>query len=94
VTLCNAFGTEPAFDPGVCVGRIAPTPLLMVVATEDRVAPTEIALAAHGRAGEPKRLELIEGHHYAPYSGEALARAAEVAAEFLINALGGPRPPS
>ena len=87
ITLCNAFGTDPAFDPGVCVAHIAPVPLLMVVATEDRVASAEVAVAAFERAGEPKRLELIAGRHFVPYAGAALEQAAGAARDFLVEAL-------
>jgi cephalosporin-C deacetylase-like acetyl esterase len=91
VTLANAFGTDPAFDPGVCVAHVAPTPLLIVAATEDRVAPVEIARAAYARAGEPKRLEMIEGNHYAPYSGLGSAQAVAAARAFLVEALDADR---
>jgi hypothetical protein len=87
ITIRNAFGTDPVYDPGVCIDRIAPTPLLMVVATEDRLASTADARAAFERAGEPKRLELIEGHHFTPYDGEPLARAAAATRAFLLEYL-------
>ena len=87
VTLQNAFGGEPVYDPGVCVEYIAPTPLLMVVASEDRLAATVDSQAAYERAGEPKRLVMIEGHHFAPYEGPALARASETARDFLVEHL-------
>lgn len=87
VTVRNAFGTEPVYDPGVCVEFIAPTPPLMVIATEDRLAATADARAAYERAGEPKRLVMIEGHHFTPYEGEALARASNAAKDFLLEYL-------
>jgi fermentation-respiration switch protein FrsA (DUF1100 family) len=59
----------------------------MVVATGDRVAPVEMALAAFERAGEPKQLELIEGDHFVPYSGAAMERAAAVMRDFLLKYL-------
>jgi uncharacterized protein len=77
----------PAFDPGVAVGHVAPTPLLMVVATDDNLAATDVALSAFERAGEPKSLELIEGHHFVPYDGEALTSAATRARDFFIDSL-------
>ena len=77
----------PAFDPGVAVGHVAPTPLLMVVATDDDLAATDVALSAFERAGEPKSLELIEGHHFVPYDGEALTSAATRARDFFIDSL-------
>jgi fermentation-respiration switch protein FrsA (DUF1100 family) len=86
VTLRNAFGTEPAYDPGVCVAHLG-KPLLMVVATEDRLAETAVALAAFERAQEPKRLELIVGHHFVPYTGAAFAQAAGAARDFFLDYL-------
>ncbi|GAA2645385.1 alpha/beta hydrolase [Streptomyces lunalinharesii] len=68
------------YEPGSWIARVSPTPLLMVVALADTVTVTDLALAAHERALEPKRLELIPGGHFAPYvdrfeqsSGAALA---------------------
>ena len=46
------------YEPGAFMERIAPTPLLMVLGDADVVCPTDLALAAFNRAGEPKRLEL------------------------------------
>jgi fermentation-respiration switch protein FrsA (DUF1100 family) len=86
VTLRNAFGTEPAYDPGVCVGHLG-KPLLMVVAAEDRLAETAVTLAAFARAQEPKRLELIAGHHFAPYTGDAFVRASGAARDFFLEYL-------
>jgi uncharacterized protein len=65
------------YEPGTWISRVLPTPLLLVVASEDRVTVTDLALAAHERALEPKRLVLIPGDHFAPYSEQfALAGAA------------------
>lgn len=83
VTLANAFGSEPPFDPGVCVEYREGKPLLMVVATDDRVAPAEVALATFARAAEPKELVMIEGHHFTPYSGEGAELAIAATCRFL-----------
>ncbi|MFJ3762653.1 alpha/beta hydrolase [Streptomyces sp. NPDC090080] len=55
------------YDPGVWVDRIAPTPLLMIVGTKDTVTPTDLALRAFERAGEPKKLITYEGGHFDAY---------------------------
>ncbi|MBN9754760.1 peptidase S15 [Pseudonocardia sp. Ae406_Ps2] len=55
------------YEPGVYVDRVSPTPLLMVVATDDTVTLTDTALAAYERAREPKRLVLVPGGHFDPY---------------------------
>jgi cephalosporin-C deacetylase-like acetyl esterase len=55
------------YEPGAWIGRVSPTPLLMVVALNDTIAITELALAGYERALEPKRLEVIPGGHFDPY---------------------------
>jgi len=51
--------------------------LLMVVARDDRLTVTDLALAAYERALEPKRLALISGGHFSPYLDQfPLAEAA------------------
>lgn len=47
--------------------RISPTPLLMIIAREDAITPTDIALRALARALEPKKAVLICGDHYDVY---------------------------
>ncbi len=89
VTLRNAFDCDPVFDPGACIASLGSKPLLMVVATEDNLAATSIALEAFDRAAEPKRLELIEGHHFDPYEGAGFEQAARAAREFLLEHLKG-----
>jgi uncharacterized protein len=55
------------YESGAWVSRVSPTPLLMVVAREDKVTVADLALAAYERALEPKRLSLIPGGHFDPY---------------------------
>jgi fermentation-respiration switch protein FrsA (DUF1100 family) len=55
------------YEPGIWIGRVSPTPLLMVVALNDTITLTDLALAAYQHALEPKRLELIPGGHFDPY---------------------------
>ena len=55
------------YDPGVWIDRVARTPLLMIVASNDTMTPTDIALAAYERAGEPKKLITYEGGHFGAY---------------------------
>ncbi len=78
---------EPAFDPSVAVPFIGPASLLMVIAADDRVAPAPNALASYDIASDPKQLELIEGDHFVPYTGEAFTRASSVMREFLLKNL-------
>jgi uncharacterized protein len=58
------------YEPAAFIERIAPTPLLMIVPLDDTMTPTEDALDAYERAGEPKRLVTIPGTHYAVYGAQ------------------------
>ncbi len=40
------------------------TPLLMVVAEDDRLRPTDLAIDAYQRAREPKKLVIFKGGHF------------------------------
>jgi hypothetical protein len=55
------------YEPGHWVPRVSPTPLLMVVALQDTITVTDLALTAYERALEPKKLVLIPGGHFDPY---------------------------
>ncbi len=58
------------YEPGQWIGRIGPKPLLMVVAENDVVTPTDLALAAYERAVEPKKLRMIKRGHFDAYRSE------------------------
>jgi fermentation-respiration switch protein FrsA (DUF1100 family) len=76
-----------AYDVTRFVPRISPTPLLMIVADDDRTTPTDLALRAYASALEPKRLELLPGDHFVPYERE-FERAAGAASAWLAEHLG------
>ncbi|MEH3116381.1 MAG: alpha/beta fold hydrolase [Methylorubrum populi] len=58
------------YAPGDFVDRVSPTPLLMLVAEQDHIAVTDLALKAYEKALHPKRLVMINGGHFDPYLGE------------------------
>ncbi len=58
------------YEPGHWVSRIGPKPLLMVVAENDVITPTDLALAAYERAVEPKRLKIVKRGHFDAYRSE------------------------
>lgn len=58
------------YEPGQWISRIGPKPLLMVVAENDVITPSDIALAAYERAVEPKRLRIIRRGHFDAYLSE------------------------
>jgi pimeloyl-ACP methyl ester carboxylesterase len=69
------------FDPAVALPRLH-TPTLLVLASEDRVAPTSAGLAAFEILPGTKELLVVDGHHFTPYAGEALAQSATAALAF------------
>jgi len=76
------------YEPGIWISRVSPTPLLLVVARDDKLTVADLALAAYERALEPKRLALIPGGHFAPYLDQfplAAAAATEWFREHLLN---------
>jgi uncharacterized protein len=58
------------YEPGIYVPLISPTPLLMIIGRKDSVSCTDLQLAAYNRALEPKKLVLLSGGHFAPYTQE------------------------
>ena len=79
------------YEPEGCVARIAPTPLLMIVASRDVVTPIDGQRTAYVQAGEPKRLVEIDCGHFDVYSSH-LDAAADAAREWLCTHLEGARP--
>jgi uncharacterized protein len=76
------------YEPGVYIERIAPTPLLMVVAAGDHLTQADLALAAYGRAREPKRLELLPGGHFDAYTKD-FPTASGAARDWFVQHLVG-----
>jgi fermentation-respiration switch protein FrsA (DUF1100 family) len=79
------------YEPGNWITRVSPTPLLLVVARDDKLTVADLALAAYERALEPKRLALIPGGHFDPYLNEfplAEGAATEWFREHLLNPSG------
>lgn len=55
------FGIAKGHDPVACVGRISPTPILIMHGKADRIVPTSMGQRLFDAAGEPKELWLVEG---------------------------------
>jgi fermentation-respiration switch protein FrsA (DUF1100 family) len=66
VTLRSTFAAR-MYEPGIWAARVSPTPLLMIVATDDRLTMTDLELQAYEAALQPKRLVLVPGGHFDPY---------------------------
>jgi fermentation-respiration switch protein FrsA (DUF1100 family) len=70
------------YEPGIWVSRVSPTPLLMIVALDDTLTMTDLALAAYERALQPKHLVTISGGHFDPYLSE-FTRASTAAIDWF-----------
>lgn len=75
------------YEPASYIANISPTPLLMIVALQDHLAVAELALAAYGKALEPKRLVTLPGGHFEAYV-EAFEAAYGAATEWFRLHLG------
>lgn len=73
-----------SYAPEAFLRRVSPTPLLMVVADNDTLTPTAVALTSYAEALEPKQLELVPGGHFAVYE-EQFHRASHAARDFLLT---------
>jgi pimeloyl-ACP methyl ester carboxylesterase len=77
------------FSPDEVVHKIAPRPILFIVAEKDVLAPVEFAKELYDRAGQPKKFRVVRGasHHdtysTAPYSQEVRDEALEWLKHYL-----------
>ncbi len=55
------------YEPEIYVPRIAPTPLLMLVAENDVLCQTDLELATYETARQPKKLVILPGGHFDAY---------------------------
>lgn len=70
-------------NPRPFIPLIAPTPLLLTVAVDDTLTPSDLQLAAYNEAREPKQLQFVPGDHFAVYGGTTFARNVATQTEFL-----------
>ena len=60
------------FHPEWVVDRIAPRPVLFITTDDDRLVPPEESRVLYEKAGEPKKLVVLEGYgHYEVYAEPA-----------------------
>lgn len=74
------------YEPGAYIEYISPTPLLMVIGTGDHLTVADEALAAYGRALEPKKLALLRGGHFDAYVKD-FAAASGAARDWFVEHL-------
>ena len=66
----QTVGKTIEFEPGDYLPRIGTTPLLMIVADDDVITPTELTLQAYNRVEGPKQLIRLAGDHFCVYDSE------------------------
>lgn len=71
------------YDPAGPIHLISPTPLLMIVAAYDMVAPTDLALEAYERAMEPKAFVLLPCCHFDVNTEPWMPKAAKAALDWF-----------
>ncbi|MCK6563701.1 MAG: alpha/beta fold hydrolase [Dehalococcoidia bacterium] len=72
------------YVPEEMAPRIAPRALLVIAAENDATTPADEFRSVYEKAGEPKKLVIIEGiRHYEIYGGEPLERSAREAADWF-----------
>jgi uncharacterized protein len=75
------------YEPGEYIKRISPTPLLMVVAPNDRLVAGELAAAAFETAAHPKKLVLVPGGHFDAYVGRGFEISSGAARDWFVEHL-------
>ena len=70
------------YEPGHWAVRVAPTPLLIIVALADNITLTDLQLRAYEQILEPKKLVTVEGGHFDPYLKQ-FPRASEAAVSWF-----------
>ena len=79
------------FRPSELVHKLAPRPLLLIHGTENRLHSVEEAYDLYERAGEPKRLELLEGCGHTEWAFDdhpVFRRVAGLVRDFLDAGVG------
>jgi fermentation-respiration switch protein FrsA (DUF1100 family) len=76
------------YEPGAYIEYVSPTPLLMVVAAGDHLTVADEAIAAYGRALEPKKLALLRGGHFDAYVRDFPAASGAARDWFVEHLLG------
>jgi hypothetical protein len=75
------------YEPGRFLPLIAPTPLQMVVAPNDRLVAGELATAAFEQAAHPKKLVTVPGGHFDAYTGTGFEISSAAARDWFAEHL-------
>lgn len=70
VLTVRSFDLMRTYEPKDFAPRIAPTPVMLIVANRDQTTPTEWQLEMFETMGEPKALTRLDCRHYDVYMGQ------------------------
>lgn len=77
-----------SFNPEWVVDRISPRPIMFITTDNDRLVPPAESEALYARAGNPKRLVILQGWgHYEIYEGEAFRQVMTAATDWYTQYL-------
>jgi dienelactone hydrolase len=77
-------------EPMRYIGRVSPTPLIMINGTEDEQVPRHNAELLYNAAGEPKSITWLESRHVRPDNVELTRRiVAELKRQLGLRGIGG-----
>jgi fermentation-respiration switch protein FrsA (DUF1100 family) len=79
----RSLGLRLEYEVSPYIDRVSPTPLLMIVADNDTITPTDISLRVFERALQPKKLVIVRGDHYDPYL-DAFDQSCEAGRDWLV----------
>ncbi|MEM0373579.1 MAG: alpha/beta hydrolase [Sulfolobaceae archaeon] len=74
------------YEPINYIKQVSPTPLMLIVAENDVLTPTDLALEAYERALPPKELYILPGGHFDAYVKE-FEKSSKTALNFFLQHL-------
>jgi fermentation-respiration switch protein FrsA (DUF1100 family) len=81
------------FAPEWVVDKIAPRPVLFITTDDDRLVPPQESIELYQRAGEPKKLVVLEGYgHYEVYMEPAFSAVMQATVAWYRQWLPARRP--
>jgi len=73
------------YTPTAFIDAISPRPLLMFAMSDDRLIPLRRQQEVFAQAGEPKRLEVLQGGHVEPYEDPLRSQVMSLSVEWLAQ---------
>ncbi|QPG49305.1 alpha/beta hydrolase [Saccharolobus solfataricus] len=75
------------YEPINFIRSVSPKPIMLIVAQNDVLTSTDLALEAYERALPPKELEILLGGHFDAYVRE-FEKSSRIARDFFLQHLG------